>query len=558
MIAVLDDHVIDQIAAGEVIERPASAVKELVENAFDAGAEAVQVDLEDGGLERITVSDDGRGMTADDARRCIHRHATSKLRTVEDLAAIRSYGFRGEALSSIGAVAEMTIATRRPEDPVGTRLEVVGGELCTAEDFGGPPGTTVDVRHLFFNTPARRKFMRSPATEQAHVVEAALRVALGARRGGVVVSAGARRLLDIPEDQPEEERVKAALGPRVRDLVSLLHNGDEGVTVSGYVTPLDTLRTDTKGTWFFVNGRFVRERLLQRALVEVFRPQLPAGRYPMAVVYIDVDPESVDVNVHPQKLEVRFSDSGAVYRALTAALTNLFARGAFSQTEVFPPRAGAERATERFFVREAASTPRPLARGSSSGPSPGAYRPPPLQAELPARTPAQSQARRWVLREREDSVVLVDLWELHRARAEGRLRDELAAGQSAEARELVLPEIFEPRRSVRERLDTLVAELLRFGLELGPAGPERYALRSIPAALGEVAPRAILDALTPLLPSLTSPIDADGAAAVLQALLSCVTIPASADSAAVERAVRQRGPGVYELSDDELRRMLRR
>ncbi len=556
MIAVLDDHVIDQIAAGEVIERPASAVKELLENAFDAGAKAVQVELEEGGLERITVSDDGVGMTAKDARLCIHRHATSKLRSVEDLSAIHSYGFRGEALSSIGAVSELSIATRRREDRLGTRVEVRGGELLTVEAFGGAFGTSIDVRHLFFNTPARRKFMRAPATEQAHVVEAALRVALGARRGGVVVSAGTRRLLDIPEDQPEAERVKAALGPRVRDLVPIVHDGGEGVTVSGYVTSLDTLRNDTKGTWFFVNGRFVRERLLQRALVEVFRPQLPPGRYPMAVVYIDVDPESVDVNVHPQKLEVRFSDSSAVYRALTAALTSLFVSGAFLQTEAFSERGRVERATERFFAREGSGPGPSYAAGPSS--STGTYRPPPLQGELRAPAPASGETRRWILREREASVLLVDLRALAQHRAMERLRDELAAGQSAEARELVLPEILELDRDEAQCVETLSDALLRFGLELGPAGPERHALRSVPAALGDVEARAVWAAIAPLLRGQEAPIEGEAAAALLRAMVTCVPVTEDDRGAAVDRAIRAGAPGVYELSDEALRALLRR
>ncbi|MEO0813105.1 MAG: DNA mismatch repair endonuclease MutL [Myxococcota bacterium] len=558
MIAVLDDHVIDQIAAGEVIERPASAVKELVENAFDAGAEAVQVELEEGGLERITISDDGRGMTRDDSQRCILRHATSKLRTVEDLAAIHSYGFRGEALSSIAAVSELVISTRRPEDAVGTRVEVAGGELLSVNDYGGPSGTTVDIRGLFYNTPARRKFMRSPATEQAHVVESALRVALGARRGGVVVGAGTRRLLDIPEDQSEVERVKAALGPRVRDLIPLVAYSADSVTVSGFIAPLDTLRNDTKGTWFFVNGRFVRERLLQRALVEVFRPQLPPGRYPMAVIYIDVDATSVDVNVHPQKLEVRFSDSSAVFRALTGALTELFTSGAFSQREAFsaPPSNGVERATERFMAR-AEDAPRPAYR--TQGPVEsrhGDYRPVPLQPELPSRPAASVDTRRWALRERENTVVLVDLVAIAQHRVEARLRDELAAGESATAKELLLPEVFPAEGELAQAIDSLGEALQRIGLEIGPAGPERYALRTVPEALGEAKPAEVLECLLPMLKKLRSPLEGSQLAALLRALAS--TAPVPSDASQVDRAVRAGGVGVFELTDEALRDLLAR
>ncbi|MEO1170828.1 MAG: hypothetical protein AAFX94_02090, partial [Myxococcota bacterium] len=292
--------------------------------------------------------------------------------------------------------------------------------------------------------------MRSPATELAHVVEAALRVALGSRRGGVIVTSGARRLLDIPEDQSEAERVKAGLGPRVQDLVPFSQE-DNGIRVSGYVTPLDVTRGDTKGTWFFVNGRFVRERLLQRALVEVFRAQLPRGQFPYAAIYIDVDPTSVDVNVHPQKLEVRFSDSATVYRVLTATLTRLFTDGEFSQLRAFVPEgpSGAQQATERFEARRQGENPyaHPPARQSATVIADGeSYRPPPLQRALEPESGSRDVATgtgRWSMVERGATIFFVDLEGLSRRRVEERFRDELSGGQEAVARELVLPEVFE-------------------------------------------------------------------------------------------------------------------
>ncbi|MEM9696773.1 MAG: DNA mismatch repair endonuclease MutL, partial [Myxococcota bacterium] len=564
---------IDKIAAGEVVERPASVVKELLENSFDAGASAVQVEVEEGGLSRITVSDDGAAMDRADAERCVLRHATSKLRAVEDLDAIRSLGFRGEALSSIAAVADVTISTRPEKLAVGTRIRMVAGQRESMEDYGGPAGTTVDVQRLFENVPARRKFMRSPATEQAHVVEAALRVALGTRRGGVVVGAGSRRLLDIPEDQDEPERVKAALGPRVREVLPFAHHDDAGVNVGGYVASLDTVRGDSKAIWFFVNGRFVRERMLQRALIDVFRPILPAGRFPLAVLYVDVDPESVDVNVHPQKMEVRFSDPASVYRAVSTALTRLVASSSSEQVDAFTGRTEPVRRAVHSFAERARHEPA-LARGPdvharrSRGDAPssnvlaegsGDYRPPPLQQTLPnpaART--ESIGRRWAMQELSDSLLIVDLVAAVAAEAEAAMRDECLPGGGLATSELMLPEVFEPEGLWKDRIQALAPELTRFGLDIDLVGPNRFALRAQPKALCDTAPRAILKALEEL--ELEAPLDAGDAGRLIHALAQTAMVP---DDEAGREVVAKRwwragvdGVVAFRVTDDAFRSFL--
>lgn len=490
MISLLAGDVVDRIAAGEVLERPASAVKELIENAFDAGANAVQVELEDGGLKRITICDDGSGMNRRDTERCVLRHATSKLKSALDLDNIRTLGFRGEALSSIASVSDMVIATRPHSEEVGTRLRIRAGEVVSIDEYGGPGGTTVDIRDLFFNTPARRKFMRAPATEQAHAVEASLRVALGSRRGGVTVTAGERRLLDIPEDQTEPERVKAALGPRARDLIALNCEAD-GVKITGYVAPLDVTRADTKSMWFFVNGRFVRERMLQRAAIEVFRSDLPRGRFPLVAVFVDVDPSAVDVNVHPQKLEVRFSDSALVYRVLVAAFTRLFTEGAFHQRDAFPAERDAfvRRAVEQFEHNRApaAYASSPQRGGNPRVKEAGSYQPAPLQTSISARITERpvSVGSRWMMKESKDELVFFDLKELATARAATRLRFEADRAEGVVSRELLLPEIFEVDEKTEEKLEK--SHFSSVGIEVGPVGPGRWALRAIPSALDGVA-----------------------------------------------------------------------
>lgn len=320
----LSDDVIDKIAAGEVIERPASVAKELVENALDARASLVHVHLDNGGLDQLVVVDDGHGMTARDLKMAVERHATSKLRRAEDLFALRTLGFRGEALSSIAAVSRLQITTRRPEAEAGTRLTVDGGTVRECAEVGAPVGTTVSVSDLFYNTLPRRQFMRAPATEQSHVVDAVLRAVLGARRGEAVVTTGQRRLLDIGAGGDEATRVKTALGRKVKAVFPFAASGD-GIRVSGYAAAPDSHRGDTKGLWFFVNGRAVRHRMLQRAVLDAFQGIVPGGRHPIVLVYIDVLATRVDVNVHPQKQEVRFHDSASIFRVLSAALARLIA-----------------------------------------------------------------------------------------------------------------------------------------------------------------------------------------------------------------------------------------
>ena len=214
-VELLPTHVIDHIAAGEVIERPGSVVKELLENCIDAGARSIQVDIEGGGLSRITVSDDGKGMTPADTTKCYFRHATSKLRTSEELFSVNTLGFRGEALSSIASVSKLTISTRQKGEESGFRVIIQGGDVVEEGPVGCPMGTTVNVENLFYNTPARKKFMRSSATEQAHIIDACLRVVLGTESVGLVLTSGKRRLLDIPEGVSESLRIQAALGKRV-------------------------------------------------------------------------------------------------------------------------------------------------------------------------------------------------------------------------------------------------------------------------------------------------------------------------------------------------------
>ena len=479
-IRVLDPHVIDHIAAGEVVERPASVVKELLENALDAGATAVEIDLVDGGLAGISITDDGHGMSPDNARRCLLRHATSKLRSPEDLFKIATLGFRGEALSSIAAVSELTLTTRPAAALEGVILRLRGGRVEMDAAAGCPAGTTLKVRDLFFNVPARRKFMRAPATEQAHVLEAVTRVMLANRRGGVLVRNGTRRLLDIHHEATGTQRVLAALGPRVGTLYPLQAEVD-GVQVDGFMSAPEIDRGDAKGLWLFVNGRYVRDRVLQRAVVDTCRELLQPGRYPTVVLHLQLSPELVDVNVHPQKLEVRFAHGAAVYRAVACALAAVVAQRPWEAAAAARSAAGRSAPVSSRPPVAAMRTPAPA---GTPGPAPTRVSPP--TADAPSEPTGiellGTVLDRYFVGRSAAGLVLVDWAWLASQQALAQLQAE-AQGEGVRRMTLLLPEVFDAQAPWASWLETAWEGLTRYGFELEPVAPGRYAVRAIPEAL---------------------------------------------------------------------------
>jgi DNA mismatch repair protein MutL len=319
----LPDDLANQIAAGEVVERPASVAKELIENAVDARATRIRIDVEGGGVGLIRVSDDGTGMTASDAKLALERHATSKIATLADLGRIQSYGFRGEALPSIASVSRFTLRTRRRIDDAGTEVFVEGGSAGAVKPCGLAPGTTVEVRDLFFNVPARRKFLRSLATESAHVTEVAEAAALASPERTLVLAREGRVVREWLRVESRAARVTSAFA----DEVLAPCRGERGpLRVEAFLSRPERARAAASALTLLVNGRVVRDRALARAVAQAYGSVLDPMRYPLGAVYVDIDPALVDVNVHPQKAEVRFSDGRAVGEALFKILAEELAR----------------------------------------------------------------------------------------------------------------------------------------------------------------------------------------------------------------------------------------
>ena len=320
----LSPAVINQIAAGEVVERPASVVKELLENAIDAGATRIDVTVERGGKDLIRVADDGKGMAPEDLPLAFQPHATSKLAEADDLFRIATLGFRGEALAAIAEVAKVRCQTRRADAAEGSELVVEGGVSGEVQTCGGPPGTVIEVRNLFYNTPVRRTFLKSDSTEAGHVADAFWRVALAQPTVHLTYRSGGKVIHDLPAATGVKDRIAVALGQELADALLWIESRVDTTHLWGYVAHPSQSRSSSKGQYLFVGGRYVRDRSLGHALSEAYRGLLMVGRSPVAFLHLDLPPEEVDVNIHPAKIEVRFRDSQRIYSLLLSTVRQTF------------------------------------------------------------------------------------------------------------------------------------------------------------------------------------------------------------------------------------------
>ncbi len=325
----LSQSLINKIAAGEVIEQPASVVKELMENAVDAGATRIDVSVTQGGLEMVRVVDNGGGIPAGELPLALASHATSKLTEADDLFRVGTLGFRGEALASIAEVSRLTLRSRTPENQSGAELEASAGALSEVAPCGCPVGTAVEVRNLFFNTPVRRKFLRTTATEFGHTTEAFTRIALASPHVHFTLRHNDKPVFDLAAGGGWLERIAMFFGRELAQSLIWVESVEDEVTLSGYAAHPSQNRSHNRMQYFFLNGRHIRDHALQHALGEAYRGLIMIGRQPIAFLAMKMPPEMVDVNVHPTKLEVRFQDSGRLYSQLLATL-----RGKFLTTDL--------------------------------------------------------------------------------------------------------------------------------------------------------------------------------------------------------------------------------
>jgi DNA mismatch repair protein MutL len=472
-VRLLDDTLVDQIAAGEVIERPANLVKELLENAIDAAATAITVSVEDGGRARVRVSDDGIGMSPDDAALCIERHATSKIAAFDDLVRVATLGFRGEALPAIGSVSKMTITTRPKADLEGTRVVVDGGEVREISPVGCPPGTTVEVHDLFYNVPARKKFLRARQTETSKIFEVCQRAALSHPRLRMVVTSDGRTARQYLPVATLVERAYQVFGDVA---LQELHAEREGVHLDAVLAPIELARLGARHLFLFVNGRPINDRALARAIAFAYGDRLPPGHYPRGVVSLRLSPEDVDVNAHPQKTEVRFKQA--------ARLVDLV-------TRMIGARLPAPPAGDAYWEARIGALGPLRDVGAPAGSAPVsravAEAGTPYETRNPNGLRLVAQVRASVLIcEAEDRILLLD-----RKRADALVRydtlREAAAAGSLPRQNLLFPDRLEVALSAEATLAQHETLLRGLGFDWSALGEGTYVVRAVPALLAEDA-----------------------------------------------------------------------
>ncbi len=498
-IRVLSGELVDQIAAGEVIERPASLIKELVENALDAHATRIEIDIERGGVGLVRVRDDGQGIPAPELPVALMRHATSKIASLEDLESVATLGFRGEALPSIGSVARLRITSRAAGAAQAAEISCEGGAVGEVRPAALPAGTVVEVRDLFYNVPARRKFVKSDATETHHVAALTERLALSRFDVAFRLRSGTRVLLDAPraaDPQDELGRLAAVLGPEFPAGAIPVRHAAGPVMLSGWIGLPTRSRAQGDQQFWFVNGRSVRDRLLVNAVRLAYRDVLYHGRYPAYVLYLTLDPKLVDVNAHPAKVEVRFRDSRQihefVFRALERALAHTRpeagAAPAAASAATAPPPAGPVSPGLPLDAR--LPDPWRLAQSVGEAPPQEALDP----GERPLGTPLAQLHGVYILSQTADGLVLVDMHAGHERVLYEKFKAQVAAGTVA-AQQLIEPLVIEMKPHELERVLEERSQWEAAGFEIDALGPARLALRRVPAALQVREISAVVSAL---------------------------------------------------------------
>lgn len=519
LIQILDEQTINKIAAGEVVERPSSVVKELVENAIDAGATEITVEVEGGGETLIRVSDNGKGMTREDAMLAVMRHATSKIRTADDLTEVLSLGFRGEALASISAVSRFTLQTRQEGDALGTELFIEGGTMRAADDVGCALGTTISVEELFFNTPARKKFLKKPQTETTNINHIVTKLSLSHPEISFKLIAGGKMLVKTPGTNKLFDTIGSLYGAKVAGEIVPLHKTQDEVTVCGYLAKPAVLKSNRQWQTFLVNGRIINSRFLAKAIDNAYHSLLPKSGYPMVVLELKMPTADVDINVHPQKSEVKFADDSKLYRLVYHAVTEALDEAARSgdiasevekaRYETYVPQP--MRRTEEYpsLAFETVDMPIHTARNSNVAVGAVAEELPwhsekptmPLSAGYKVREeepsyravssstsvgaesierfyPLGQVYECYIVAQNENGLFLIDQHAAH----ERILYDRFAAAtDSVPSQQLLIPQIMEFTQDECDIIAENEAIFMNLGFSLDLIGPQTFRLKEMPA-----------------------------------------------------------------------------
>ena len=494
-IRILPSNVANKIAAGEVIERPASVVKELVENSLDAEAGRIEVDLEDGGARLIRVVDDGRGIPEEDLPLAFAGHATSKLTSEEDLFDISTMGFRGEALASIGSVSHARIASRTPDSDSGHEIEMEEGVIGSVRACGAPVGTQVEVRNLFANVPVRKKFLKTTATEMAHITEAVTRLALVRPDIHFALTHKGRKVYNLPPAESSAQRIGEFFGREIADNLIPVEWENERLRVGGYLLPPDIDRRNTRMQYTYVNGRYIRNKTLMHAISQAYQGMITSGRRPVCFLFIRLDPGTVDVNVHPTKLEVRFRSANEIHQAAVAAMRDALREAkitpqvALQAAEAGETQQAVRRAIGDFFASSGPAQgsgevrARPRAGGAGAAAQRPEGRPPPQRVQVRFGNCVQ-MLDSYLIEETDEGLNIIDQHALHERLLYNEIEERLKEGPLYSQR-LLVPELVElPRPDFYTVMD-LQEDLGRFGMEIEAFGDQTVIVRAFPQILGK-------------------------------------------------------------------------
>jgi len=507
-IRILPEILSNKIAAGEVVERPASVVKELIENSLDADSRRIRIEVEQGGKSLIRVSDTGTGMRRDDALLAIERYATSKISTDSDLFSINTLGFRGEALPSIASISLFSLITREKNDEIGTEIIVEGGKIRDLKDVGAPPGTMITVKNIFYNTPARRKFLKTITTEMGHIADAIDRIAIGWPKVQFKLQHNGKLIKEWPSVVDPLDRVIDTLGKDTGAELYRIEFDDNIISISGWVSSTRVTRSTSRRIYVYANGRFVRDKIVQNALVEGYEKRLMKGRFPLAVLFLRVPFDQVDVNVHPTKHEVKFTNEKRVHESVVRSVSE-----ALRMTDRF------EWAPKRSVDRKIPTVSEPVSQYSrndmqidSSQADSSTYVPGKSIRKLPAKdqihvrkaesSEHEEQTELWekksygdlrvigqfrntyILCESGEELVLIDQHAAHERILFEQIKNRSSASKSVGQR-LLIPETIEFGYKESGVLEALIPDLREFGLEIEPFGGNTFVVKSVPMLLSD-------------------------------------------------------------------------
>jgi len=509
-IKILPEIIANKIAAGEVVERPASVVKELIENSLDAGSTRILAEVEKGGRALIRVGDNGTGMSRDDALLALERYATSKIYDDTDLFAINTLGFRGEALPSIAAVSQFTIVTREAHTSEATAIKINGGKLMNVSAAGAPSGTMITARNLFFNTPARRKYLKTIPTEMGHIIDTIASIAMGWPEVQFQLNHNGRPVKHWPPAAESQSRAAAILGSDVHNALIPVKAETGEIAVAGFIASPQITRRTANGFYLYVNGRFIRDRMIRHAILQGYEGRLMKGQFPIAVIFITAPYEQVDINVHPTKHEVRFARPGIVHKAVVSAVTQTLRQSqhpgrlrnlpAAAAPPVSKPSIGEYQSeyNEDKINREPREFP------DKKEPAPVISSEPADRQSAPKEQPPLWKHRffsdlrfigelhnTYLLCESPDGLILVDQHAAHERIVFEQLKRKAGTASHA-VQKLLIPETFDLNYREAAAFEKLIPSFETFGLEIEPFGGATFVVKSVPALLSGKELRPLL------------------------------------------------------------------